>query len=500
MSADPRLRQLEEKALRGVSWSLMSYVGTRLFGVATTLVLARLLAPSDFGLVAFAVLAIQFVLHFTGLGLGAAMIIRSDLDRHALGTVETMMVALGLLSTVLLLALSPLAANALGDRRAAGVLAALTIPVVFGGFTHFHAALLQRELAFATHAGCLIVQATILAAVSILLATFGAGVWSIVVGQIAATTAYTVALVVRSPFLVPLRFDAHVARDITRTGGGFVLQAGFSFVEQNVDYAIIGSSLGARPLGAYSLAYRLSELPYAGLAEPVAQVTFPGFARMRHRSEDITDAFLSVLRSVAVASCPFGLLLAAAADPFVRAVLGSTWLLMVGPLSVLGFWGAIRPVQGTIGWMLNSVGYAGHLGRAYALLVVGTLPLLILAASRSGVTAVAAVMLGNLAATLGIGIVLATRKVGVDPASLWAALRPVALAAAPTWLVARALAELSAAAPAVALVLSLVGGLSTYLGVLVLVDRRVLPDLARQVRHMWQPPSIERQAPTQDAP
>jgi O-antigen/teichoic acid export membrane protein len=266
-----------------------------------------------------------------------------------------------------------------------------------------------------------------------------------------------------------------------------VLQGGFSFVEQNVDYAVVGSLNGGRSLGAYSLAYRLSELPCNAIVEPIANVTFPGFARMKHRREDFSQSFLSVLRAVAVVGCPVALMLAAAADPFVRTLLGERWLLMVGPLSVLGLWGAVRIVETTIAWMLNSVGLSLQLGRAYAVLVAVTAPLLVLAAARGGLTAVSLVMLGNVTVTLTIALYLAVRTVGISKARIWTALRPVVFAAAPTWVVTRALSEGVDMPAAPLLVLSVACGSLTYLSVLFLADRSALQDVLRQASQVWAP-------------
>ena len=174
---------LESKAVSGLRWTFLAYAGTRVLGVAATLVLARLLVPHDFGLVAFAALTIQFVVHFAGLGLGPALVIRPGLDGRRLGTVQTSMLALGPISTAVVLALSPVAADLLGDQRVVGVLAVLSIPVAFGGVTNFYAALLQRELAFPSLSACLLAQAAVAAIVSVSVALLGGGVWSIVAGQ-----------------------------------------------------------------------------------------------------------------------------------------------------------------------------------------------------------------------------------------------------------------------------------------------------------------------------
>jgi O-antigen/teichoic acid export membrane protein len=479
--------RLEDAAVRGIPWTFLSYAGTRILGLAAALLLARLLVPNDFGLVAFANLAIQLVVYFTSLGLGPALVIHPDLDRHALGTIQTSMLVLGPFSAGALLAFSPLAADVLDDQRLVGVLAVLTIPVAFSGVTHFYAALLQRELAFRALSVCLLAQASVAAGVAVVLAYLGAGVWSIVVGQVAGAGIYTTALLWRSPFLVRPRFKPDVARAHVRRGLGFVLQAGFSFLEQNVDYAVVGSLNGGRPLGAYSLAYRLSELPCTAIVEPIATVTFPGFARMKHRHEDFSQPFLSVLRAVAVVGCPIALILAAAAGPFVRAVLGEKWLLMVGPLSVLGLWGAVRIVETTVAWMLNSAGLSLQLGRAYAVLVAVTAPLLVLAAARGGLTAVSLVMFGNVTVTLTIALYLAVRTVGISKARIWTTLRPVVFAAAPTWLVTRALADSIDLPAAPLLVLSVACGSLTYLVVLFLADRSAVKDVFRQASQVWAP-------------
>ena len=466
---------------------ILAYAGTRMLGVAAMLVLARLLVPRDFGLVAFAALVIQLVVHFTGLGLGPALVIRPGLGRRALGTIETSMLVLGPFSAAIVLALSPIAAGLIGDRRLVGVLAVLTIPVAFSGVTSFYGALLQRELAFRALSACLLAQAAAAAVVSVGVALLDGGVWSIVAGQVVGAAVYAAALIARSPFIVRPCFEPEVARRHARSGLGFVLQGGFSFIEQNLDYAVVGSVSGARALGAYSLAYRLSELPSNAIVEPVAQVTFPGFARMKHRREDVSETFLTVLRTVAVVGCPIAVLLAAAAEPFVRAVLGEKWLPTVGPLSVLGLWGAVRIVQATLAWMLNSLGLALALGRAYAVLVAATAPFLVVAATRSGLTAVSFVMLGNVIVTLTIALYLAVRTVGLSGARIWAALRPVVLAAAPAWVVTRALAEGVDLPAAPLLVMSVAAGALTYVLVLILAGRGVVKDVARQAAQVWSP-------------
>jgi O-antigen/teichoic acid export membrane protein len=474
---------VEDKAIRGVRWTLLGFFSNRGLLLATTLLLARLLVPSDFGVVAFATLAITLLTHVTSLGIPQAMVVRHDLTKRGLGTVLSMVLVLYVASAAILALASPLVADVFGDSRVRGVLLALCIPVAFSGLSAFYWAVLQRELEFARHFACQMASTATYAIVAITLAVLDAGVWSIVVGQIASGAVYAVALILAAPWRVWPSFDPVQARQIWKTGRGFVMQGGFSFVQQNTDYFIVGSALGSNALGYYSMAYKLSELPNVALGEPVAEVTFPSFARMKHRSEEISASFLGVLRLVALVVCPLGILLAATADPFVHAVLGDKWLAMIGPLSVLGIWGAIRPVQATIAWMLNSTGHAGRIGAVYAVVLLLTVPLLVLAANLGGVTAVSWVMVGDITIALFAVTAIMHRRTEVDVRSAARAVRPIALACPVAWAVAWGAAHALDAAPAfVTLCASAAAGAAVYLATVSWTDPGIVRTATRQVR------------------
>ena len=218
--------------------------------------------------------------------------------------------------------------------------------MAFGGFSSFYWAILRRELEFRRSFAGQLVQVIAMAVASVALAALGAGVWSLVVGQIVGMAAYTLALAFLAPYRIRPALDLGIAPSLWRSSRGFMLQGGFSFIEQNTDYLVVGSVLGSRPLGVYSMAYRLTELPYNAIVDPIGQTTFPGFARMRHRGEDVRGPFLTSLRLVALCGFPIGVLLAGAAVPFVHAILGPKWEGVIGVLPILGLWGSVRTLQG----------------------------------------------------------------------------------------------------------------------------------------------------------
>lgn len=472
---------MEQEAVRGVPWTILTYAGNKLVTLVTTVILARLLTPEDFGLVALAYVAILALTVYRDAGVGSALIVRESLDEADKRTTLTLIVAISVISAAAIAAASSQIAGLLGEPRLTAVLAALTLSIVFGAPAWFYDALMQRELEFRKRFLALSAQNVVYPPVAITLAVLGAGVWSLVIGYVVGAAASAAAFIALSPYWVRPGFDLARARTALRLGAAFMFQGGLAFLRENVDYLAIGRILGAAPLGAYSLAYRLADVPYRAIAEPVARVTFPGFARMRARGDDVTGSFLSVLRLVAITACPLGVIASAVAAPFVEAVLGDRWLAAIGPLAVLGLWAAVRSVAATLAWLLNSLGHAPALAKISAAILVPFVPAVVVAAHLGGAAAVAAVVVGDVLIE-GIAIALFTdRRVGIGVGRLWRALRPVAFACVPTWLAARGVAASIDLVPVVDLAASTTIGLATYALVLNVLEPGVLREALRQV-------------------
>jgi lipopolysaccharide exporter len=441
--------------------------------------------PADFGIVTLATLAVTFSNVLRDLGLGGTLIVRQDLDRRAQGTALSLMLAMGVVVGGGLAAIAPLLADAFDEPRLDEVVAVLSVAVLLGGFAWFYETLMQRELEFRRRFVSLTVQSLSYAAVAIALAALGAGVWSLVAGQLTGYVVLSATLFALAPYRVRPRFDRGTASSLMSTGMGFMAQGGLAAVQQNVDFIAVGRVLGAGPVGLYSMAYRMSELPYVGIADPVAKVTFPSFARTLHEGGTVTADFLATLRYVALAACPLAILLSAAAEPFTRAILGENWVGMIGALSVLGIWGAVRPIQGTFGWLLNSAGEARLLAGLSAAVLIPLIPVLFLAADAGGIEAVAWVMLADMIVSLALTALFAKRRVGVGAGEQLRALGPVVMACGACWGATRSVAELTdSLAPGIGLVLSAGAGVVSYLGVLAAIDPGLLSRALRQVAAM----------------
>lgn len=470
---------MEEKAVRGVPWTMVTFALTRLLTLATMVVLARLLVPADFGVVALAILVIGVMGVVGDVGLGSTLVLRQDLDRHAQGTVFSLMLGMGVLAAALLAAISPLVARLLGEPRLTPLLAVLALSLVLNGVNWFYEPILLRELEFRSRFGAQVAQALGYTVTAVAFAVADAGYWSLVAGQLAGASLYAVALLRLTPYRVRPRLDRAVARDVLGTSRGFMAQGGLAFLRQNADYAAVGRVLGSAQLGVYSVAYRLSEIPSWAVADPVAKVTFPGFARMRARGEDVVPAFLSALHLVMLVTLPMGLILSAAAGPLTRVVFGERWLAMIGPLTVLGVWGAVRPLQVTLGWFVNSLGHPGRSALVSAAVVVPLFAATFLGAHLSGASAVACAMLGEVIVTSFAFAFVVRASAGLPLARIWRTIRPLVLAGVAAWIAVRVVA--GSVPDALAAAASAPVGLAVYLALAALLDRSGLRGAAAQL-------------------
>jgi PST family polysaccharide transporter len=473
---------MEERAIRGIPWTLLAYAGNKCLTVATTLVLARLLVPEDFGLAALAWMAMVLFTLFRDLGVGGVLIMDQELDERAKGTIFTLVLTTGAVATALVATVSPVAADVFDEPRLTAVLVALSSTMLISSPGWFYEALMQRELEFRKRFWAMTLQSLVYLPVAVTLAALGAGVWSLIVGQIAGTIVSTVAFVVLAPYRVRPAFETASARRTLRLGRGFVFQGGLDFLRGNADTIAISRVLGITSLGFYSLAYNLSNVPARGIADPLARVTFPAFARMRQRGEDVGPSFLSGLQLVALVTCPLGAVLSGVAEPFVRAVLGEKWVPMIGALAVLGIWAAARSIEVTMSWLLNSVGRAGLLAGISGVILLVAAPMFYVAAELGGIEAVAWVAVGDMVASLLAIAWYLQRREGIALADQWRALWPVLTASAAAWGGARAVASAMDSAPSgVALVTGCAAGALLYAAMVQALAPTLISSARRQV-------------------
>jgi O-antigen/teichoic acid export membrane protein len=382
---------LGSKVGKGLAWSTVNTVVGRVGQLFVGIVLARLIAPSEFGVFAAALVVLSVVVSISELGVSVAIVQaadREEVDRIA-PVVTTVSVASGAGLAALMALLAPWLAQALGAPAAAGPIRVLALSLVIAGLSATPSACIQREFRQDRKLIADTVSFVVTTVVAVVMASAGFGAWSLawsrVVGNV-VLFGFTFAL---APARYRPAWDAALARRLLRFGLPLAGASIVVFAVMNVDYAVIGNILGPTQLGIYVLAFNLSGWPVGAFSSTVRAVSLPAFSELRYDPLRHQASFGRALGMLFVPVVPACVLLGVLGHPLVRFVYGARWSDAGGPLAFLAVVGASRVALELAYDFLVSAGKSDDALRLNLLWLVSLVPMLIVAAHVGGITAVA---------------------------------------------------------------------------------------------------------------
>ncbi|MHC4178466.1 MAG: MOP flippase family protein [Planctomycetota bacterium] len=357
----------------GVRWSAVATYGTQAVQFAITIVLARLLVPEDFGLMAMAFVFVGFLGVFRTLGFGQAVIQRKEIGDALTSSLFFVNIAAACLMALVSVASAPVVAWIYGDPRITPILAVLSITFLLSAPGIMAGAMLTRQMAFNRLAVVQILSTVVRGATAISLAVLGCGVWSLVWASLAASATGTALFHALSPWRPRLLFRWSEVRSVFGFGTNLTGFQVFNYFARQADNFIIGAFLGPIALGYYSLAYGIMLRPRDAVTNVLGRVLFPAFSRMQDDRQRLKDAYLRLCGAIAFITFPMMLGLLVVARPFVEVVLGAKWLPAVPLIWILAPLGMLQSVNSTKGLLLLALGRADvmmRLGVASGVLVV----------------------------------------------------------------------------------------------------------------------------------
>jgi lipopolysaccharide exporter len=320
----PESAGLARTTLRGAGWVGAARFGGRGLFFLSTLLLARLLEPEDFGVAGYAVTLLVMFGSLPELGLAPALIHHRE-DRETLDTGFWLGVASGALAFAAVWLLAPLSAWIFGDDRAVQVTRVLGLTFPLESLRNVHATLLRKNLDFRKRFVPDMIQSFAKGAVAIVLALAGFGYWSLIWGTVGATALAIPVYWMASGWRPGLRVCADAARRLLPFGAHVVAVDLLGAFVRNVDYLFVGRLLGAATLGIYTLAFRIPDLLVRELCLTLSQVLLPVYARLREDPAAIRATFLATIGYVAAITAPMAIGLSLVAEPFVATAFGERW-------------------------------------------------------------------------------------------------------------------------------------------------------------------------------
>jgi PST family polysaccharide transporter len=357
----------KQATVRGVTISYATQFVKLGLQFASQVIIARLLFPKDFGLVAMAAPVIAFATLFADLGLTQATVQRQLISQAEQSFLFWISLFASFVSGLIVICAAPLAVAFYGEPRVGLIVVALGVIVMSSGVAAQQKALLNRHLRFGALATVDLMSLLIGSISGVLMALAGWSYWSIV-GQQAASSLVSLIMYWWLSGWKPSRPSRITsARSLLSFGGNVTTFNFVNFFARNLDNVLIGKVLGEAPLGLYDRAYKLLLLPLNQITQPIGRVAQPLLARSLQDEPLYQRTYFRLLELVLMLTYPGIIFAGLASHDLIITVLGKQWEGAAPIFAVLAIGGLFAPISNSTGWLFTTQDRTGEM-RNYGVL------------------------------------------------------------------------------------------------------------------------------------
>ena len=373
---------LNRRMANGAAWMVLLRFVERGIGVVSTIILARMLVPADFGVVAMAMSVYGALEIMTSFSFDLALIQnRKATDAHY-DTAWTFNVLFGLFLLLGLLALAWPTAEFYADARVGPVMMWLGVAALVRGFENIGVIQFQRDLNLVQEFKLGLARKVVGFMVTISFALAWQSYWALIAGIMAQRVTGLVMSYVLHPYRP--RFSLAAKGELLEFTKWLALNNVVLFIVHRANDFIVGRIAGPAALGAYAVAYEIANLPTTELVFPISRAVFPGFSTIAHDRAQLKTLFLQVLALIAWFTVPICAGMLVLAEPLVLLLLGEKWRLAIPLIHILVVFGALRSLTSNAGNVYLAVGSPSTITKMTLLFLAILLPCSILGTQRYG--------------------------------------------------------------------------------------------------------------------
>ena len=348
------MNDIKSKMAAGAAWLVLFRLTERSIGIVSTLILARLLVPADFGLIAMAMSMLAALELLGAFSFDLALIQNQNAQRHHYDTAWTFGVFFSIFKALALCALAIPVANFYSEPRLELLMYSLAVVTLLEGFVNIGIVAFQKDLELHKEFQLGLIKKLAGFIVTVSLAIWLRSYWALMAGILATRVVGLVLSYRLHPFRPRLSMTG--ASELFNFSKWLLLNNFLIFLNNRGADLVIGRLAGARELGLYSVAYEISNLPTTELVWPISRAVFPGYARMANDLAQLRTAFVQVLGLVALITVPAGVAIALLAEQIVQVLLGSKWVEAAPLIQVLAIFGVVRSLHGPTGSIYLALG------------------------------------------------------------------------------------------------------------------------------------------------
>lgn len=416
---------LRNKMARGAIWMLLFKLVDRSVGLVSTLILARVLAPQDFGMVAMATSFIGMLELLGAFGFDTALIQRHDASAAHYDTAWTFNIVVSTAVGVLMIALSVPIAHFFNHPPLGVVICVLALGSIAQGFENIGVVRFRKDLDFRKEFKFLTAKKLFPFPLTIVLAFVLRDHWALVLAMLAGRI-FNVWMSYR---IHPYRptFNLAATRDLMHFSKWLLLINFLGFLKLRLSDFIIGRISGARALGLFNMSYELANMPGTELVAPINRAVYPAYARLAGDLVALQREYVYVMATISLLAVPAVAGIAATATLIVPVILGPKWLEATSVLRLLAFYGISQVIQSNTYSVYLALGRADFFARLSAVHVLALAIALIILAPTYGLPGAAVALLLTAAIMLPLTLAMILHTLKLSVASLLSALwRPIA--------------------------------------------------------------------------
>lgn len=404
---------LGNRVALGAIWMVAMRLAVRSIGLISTLILLRLLAPSDFGLVAMVMAVVAIVDTLRQFGFSIALIQNQNAVSDDYDTVWTMEVILAAASAMLIVLVANPAARFYSEPALVPLFYVIATAVAIHGFENVGIVDFRKNLEFDREFLFTVIVRVIGFVVTLSAAFWLRSYWALVIGIVSMKLISTVLSYVMHPYRP--RFSLSAIGRLFNFSKWMFLYNTSNLIRLSGPDFVIGKLAGTTGLGLFSISHEISNLPTTELVAPINRALFPGFSKISADKARISSAFVRVASVMALVSLPAAFGIAATADLIGVVVLGEKWLAAIPLLKILAFCGAVAAIMSPITSTLISIGKPKVVALLTVCNAVVLIPAIVFSVWKSGITGAAIAMLANSLFFLPVYLGVAAKFLEIKP-------------------------------------------------------------------------------------
>lgn len=347
------------RTIRGIGWSVISQIGQQAISFIIVIILARLLSPREFGLLAMIMVITSFASIFVEMGFSTALVQKQDIRHEHLSSVFWLNLGVGLVFTLAFVAAAPLLAGFYSEPLLIPLTMFIAANFLLGSLTIVQKTMMTKALDFRRLAIVDIVAVAFSGVIAIVLAYAGAGVWSLAAQSVILSAITTLMLWKLGDWRPQFIFDWTAIKELLGFSSNYFGSTLLNYWVRNIDYLLIGRFIGPQPLGIYKNAYTIMLFPLNNISRVISRVMFPSLSLIQHDKAKVKSVYLLATRTIALVTFPITIGLFVVVEPFVLTLFGSQWSGMIPILRVFCLTGMLQSIATLTGNLYLSQGKAG---------------------------------------------------------------------------------------------------------------------------------------------